>query len=474
MGGGRNTGNGTTGDGVSTYPADDARLATYVVASGELATFHAPVLLPQDDPHARLFVAAFDGTGNDSLKNPSHATNVANLHDQTVLASNRDGHLSTGYMAGPGTQSGFLTSTLDSATGRTYDQRLEGMYKQFIDQAYLWKQEDPQAKISVADIGFSRGAEQAAGFARMVHERGIQDPTGATYSYNKDGLITKVSYSKDKEPLVPPGRVPQVEGLFDAVGTGEPHKHDRRPPPSVISGVHIIAEDERRGKFKVDYIIPPGKTDEGRFLGLTVAGAHSDIGGSYQLDGLSTRSNNLMVDYLNSLRDQPFLEKRAEPTEQRLNVVHRSEEGNVLFKYGSKVDRLDNGYINQPAPEPRDPALSDSFRWRQVTIGPVPQQEAQHEQQGRAAPSNELSARVERMREAMNTNNSSALHQDMHALASSSSAQTQSQQARAAVDQQPIAATTQRQGQGQQPPAQNTDQQQSPQQQPNNPQRARL
>jgi hypothetical protein len=45
-------------------------------------------------------------------------------------------------------------------------------------------------------------------------------------------------------------------GLFDAVGTGEPvREHDRRLPPSVISGFQIISADERRGLFKSDRII---------------------------------------------------------------------------------------------------------------------------------------------------------------------------------------------------------------------------
>ena len=70
-----------------------------------------------------------------------------------------------------------------------------------------------------------------------------------------------------RPPLVEPGQVAQAVGLFDPVGTGDPVKHhDRRLPPSVISGIQITAADERRGLFKSDRIVDPGMTPDGRFL----------------------------------------------------------------------------------------------------------------------------------------------------------------------------------------------------------------
>ena len=314
---------GIQNDGVSTYPADAHRLQTYADAEQKLAQFQAPVFIHADNPHERLYVAALDGTGNDKDKDPAHETNVGKIHDQIHNGNNP--RIRSGYVAGPGTEDGWWARTYDGATGHTYEPRLEAMYKQFIDQAWRWKQEDPQADIRLAEMGFSRGASQAAGFARMVHERGIQDPSGAVYTKDAEGLITGVQYTK--QPLVAPGQVAQAEMLFDPVSTGEPMKHDRRPPPSVISGLQIISEDEKRPAFPSDHVIRPGETPDGRFLGVTVAGAHSDIGGSYHRDGLAARSENLAINYLNALSDKPFLTNVAEPNDPRLNVVHRSEEG---------------------------------------------------------------------------------------------------------------------------------------------------
>lgn len=366
-------------DGVSSYPASDQQMATYRQAHDALAQFSAPILIRSDDPHARLYVASFDGTGNDAIKDPEHRTNVSKIHD--AITQGNDPRIKSEYLEGPGTQSDMLSRVWDGATGYTYDRRTEEMYRRFIEQAARWKAADPQAEIRVVETGFSRGAEQAAGFARLVHERGIQDPTGAIYTRTSDGLIASAQYTKP--PIVPPGQVAQVEALFDPVNTGRPEDRDRRPPPSVISGFQIIAEDERRNKFKSDHIIDPGPSPDGRFLGVTVAGAHSDIGGSYHRDGLAIRSNNLMIDYLNGLSDKPFLQKGIEPDDPSRNVVHRSEEGMLIYRLDRKVDRnTPAGYNELLVPkrdsnkvadpynaEPRDEALSNRFERQTVREG---------------------------------------------------------------------------------------------------------
>jgi hypothetical protein len=370
---------GLLDDGVSSYPATEQQMATYRQAREELSRFEAPLLIRSDDPHARLYVASFDGTGNDAETDPEHRTNVSRIHE--AIKQNGDPRIKSEYLAGPGTQSDLLSRVWDGATGYTYDRRTEEMYRRFIEQAARWKAADPEADIHVVETGFSRGAEQAAGFARLVHERGIQDPTGAIYTRTSDGLIANVQYTKP--PIVPPGQVAQVQALFDPVNTGRPEDRDRRPPPSVISGFQIIAEDERRHKFKSDHIIDPGLSPDGRFLGVTVAGAHSDIGGSYHRDGLAIRSSNLMIDYLNGLSDKPFLQKSMEPDDPRRNVVHRSEEGMLIYRLDRKVDRnTPDGYNELLVPkrdrekvadpynaEPRDEALSNRFERRPVHEG---------------------------------------------------------------------------------------------------------
>lgn len=369
-------------DGARTIPATVGDLATYDHAQRQLAEFSAPVLLDRESGNERLFVAAFDGTGNSlSGDAPENHTNVARVHRQ-IQELKADGiqDIASGYVEGVGTQGG-LAGGWDAVRGSTYEARLEEMYLQFVEQAKVWIDENPEADIRLAAIGFSRGAEQAAGFTRMVEERGIQDPRDAVVTRGRDGLIDRIEFTRP--PLREPGAVIQAAGLFDPVGTGEPRDHDRRPAASVVSGFQITAADERRNLFQGTRITDSGITEEGRFLNVTVAGAHSNIGGGYRLDGLSIRSGNLMVDYLNALSSEPFLEKREVSPDPERDVIHRSEDHQVIYRTSIFDRQGERAHQETLAPEalcridcrdamPRNEVMADALEWRRVEIGPVP------------------------------------------------------------------------------------------------------
>jgi hypothetical protein len=370
-------------DGAATHPATQEDLATFVQARAQIAAFDAPVLVGGSRTQDRLFIAAFDGTGNSLHKDaPGNLTNVARIREQ-VEALHKRGEapqIATGYVEGPGTQGG-LPGIADAMGGGTYEARMEEMYLQFTQKAAKWLKENPDADIRVAAIGFSRGAEQAAGFTRLIEERGIQDPAGMNVVRDQRGFIEKLEFTRP--PLREPGTVIQAVGLFDPVGTGEPRNHDRRLPPSVVSGFQITAEDERRNLFQSTRILDPGVTDGGRFLNVTVAGAHSNIGGSYTLDGLSIRSGNLMIDYLNALSDPPFLQKREEPTDPARNVIHHSEDHQFFYRTSVYDKEGIRGRQEELAPsnlcridcldaQPRNAAMAEGLRWRPVEIGPTP------------------------------------------------------------------------------------------------------
>jgi len=282
-------------DDVLMHAADAAQLHSCKVAQESLSRFRVPTLLNEGDPNDRLFIAMFDGTGNDFRTDPDHATNVARMFNQLEslrVAGASAFHAS--YLPGPGTQENPITRIADGALGYTYQERLEQMYSDLVNKADQWKHENPDANIRVMGIGFSRGASQAAGFTNLLHERGIVDPSSQVLE-----LDGKLSYARH---LAPPGVTPQAVGLFDPVATGFPEKFDRRLAPSVVSGFQITAMDEVRAKFRSDQIIAPGLSEDGRFLNVQVAGAHADIGGGYIRDGLARRTYNLMIDYLNALR----------------------------------------------------------------------------------------------------------------------------------------------------------------------------
>lgn len=382
---------GRTGpDHASRYAANAHDLESFARAELQLARLQTPLLVSDAAPDGRLYVAGFDGTGNNGLDPALTKTNVTLLYEQIEATGASHPSVQAGYVPGPGSQNRWLPRILDASTGHSYEARLEEMYLKFCRQAADWIRETPNARISLADVGFSRGAEQAAGFARMVHERGIRDPSGVQLHRDRDGLIDRIAYRTDLPPLRPPGTIAQAELLFDPVGAGEPSRHDRRPPPGVLTGLQIYAEDERRDLFPSSHIIDPGLSTDGRFLGVVVGGAHSNIGGGYAEDGLSRRSLNLGIDFLNSLSARPFLRKtwlRAD-----LDVIVRSTEhvpfydddayraneraGRPLDQRRPGIECID-GHRRRCGPGGRDAEAVDArldarFSRRPVPIGPVP------------------------------------------------------------------------------------------------------
>lgn len=368
---------GAPHDNVGHDLASSEDLAKYDKAADELKQFRAPVLIHADNPHEKLFVVSFDGTGNNKFTKPEYATNVAKISDQieSINQFGREqvlGH----YVVGPGTQSSRLTSLHDNLRGFTYESNINDAYKALVDQANTWIKDDPHAAIRVHSMGFSRGASQVPGFARLLHDEGIPDLASQVRS--ADG---SVGYSRY---LVEPGKTIQTVALFDPVATGTPMLFDRRLPPSVVSGLQITSTDELRASFPSDRIISPGLSQDGRFLNVMVPGAHSDVGGGYLRDGLSVRSGNLMRDYCNALSDTPFLKKEFEPKDPRWNVIHRSTEGNYLFRSDPRVgvrgqasgtnEILVPRHVESSgpvihAPEPVNPQLEAGLTRRSVDIG---------------------------------------------------------------------------------------------------------
>ncbi len=364
-------------------------------------------MIDSNKPNQKLYLAVLDGTGNDMFTaDTAHQTSVARIY-QDIRNQHNSGELpniASGYVTGPGTQGG-LKGTWDGAKGHTFEERAETMYKMFIEQSADWLRRNPEADIRVAAMGFSRGAEQAAFFTRLVEDRGIQDPTGAKYTYDNNGLVSGVQYNKP--PLVEPGKVAQAVMLHDPVGTGNPQDYDRRLPPSVVSGMQIFAEDERRNLFKGSEHLPRTNgtntlSEDGRFLNVTVGGAHSDIGGAYPLKGLGTLSENLARDYVNGLSDKPILARQQEPADPKQYVVHRSERHQWFYRT-SEFDHAGQRQTNPNlAPnsvhdidrthkEPINEPLSAQFQYRQIPTfpitGPAAQTEQQDPRQGAIMPS---------------------------------------------------------------------------------------
>lgn len=315
--------NNKSSDGVSIKVATQRQLDSYDQASLELNSFLTPKIFDSKDLNSRVFFALFDGTGNDAINDPKHATNIGLIARQVIQANSTNKSIGYYYKEGVGTQGG-IAGVIDAATGSSYHARIEDMYDKFDIQSAKWIEENPDAKISVISIGFSRGAEQAAGFSRVVHDRGIQDPKSRIEEPFGDGTHAVNTYSKS--PIRKPGTIPQAVGLFDPVASGEPSQNDRRLPPSVISGLQILAANEYRALFPSSNIIKQGCSLDGRFLGLKTAGCHSDIGGGYERNGLAHRNFNLMSKYINYVLGEHLVKVLEVPSDPMKSVIHDSSQ----------------------------------------------------------------------------------------------------------------------------------------------------
>jgi hypothetical protein len=177
------------------------------------------------------------------------------------------------------------------------------------------------------------------------------------------------------------------------------------------------------------------------------------VGGSYLRDGLAIRSDNLMKDYLNGLSDKPFLQKQAEPADPALNVVHRSEQSMLLYKFYPKINRLEpGGYNDLLVPrnqighvgdayhaQPRDESLSRQFERQPVKIGALPLAA----DQAKTAPTTGLSSQLDRMLAARKSGDQVAFRVETQALANTEAARGMQAQAVTTVNRQEQSAAQQ-------------------------------
>lgn len=308
-------------DGVQSRLATREELAHLQHAEARLTQLRAPLLL--ETPRDRVFVVAMDGTGNNIYKDPPERRTLVGWFKKDVEAL-RHPAIAVGYTPGIGTQEDYLARLSDGAFALTYQRRIEQAYLEFCVRSARWISEDPNVRIHLVGIGFSRGAELVPALQRMVHERGIRDPSGADVAYDSEGLLRSIRYA-DHPPLVPPGQTLQVALLHDPVATSLKSKA-RELPPSTVGALGFTALHESRGTFDATRHLPDGLSERGHIANFSVPGAHADVGGGYLVDGMGRRIYNMDIDYANALFGRPLLQKVAVPYDPRMYVVHSSDQ----------------------------------------------------------------------------------------------------------------------------------------------------
>jgi hypothetical protein len=313
-------------------------------------SFDVPHLFDQNDPHNRLFIVLADGTEND-LKDLEKHTNVA--LSRTDLLANRDPRIGFEYVEGVGTFQGAgsllekATAKLDAVFSFTDRQRAEYLYKAFSDQANTWKQEDPKARISIVQVGFSRGCGVAVLLNEMIHERGIKD--------TETKKIINGKLQPTGEHLVKPGQIRQAALLYDPVTTFM--KGDFTLSQSTVSALQLNAAHEYRSLFPVTSIATgPGQ------LQADLPGCHTDIGGGYERDGLARYARDMGNRFLNHLAGHTLFRKPVLPSRDDAScVIHHSWEHKAIYRKLAERRIVEGAHATRSTLPPTPLPDSDRF-----------------------------------------------------------------------------------------------------------------
>lgn len=268
------------------------------------------VTTPSSNERQVLFFALFDCSWENAKRGPTGSTTIKTLYERLLPAMDFSMHVE--YVKTDCARENWFISRDNGKA--VFDRQLKKMYAQLVTRATLWRMAG-RTQINVASLGGSWGGAQAAGFSRMVHERGIQSPQGLTVIGG--GRVSSPQF------FVEPGQIKQVVVMFDPVGTMVDL------PPSVLSGVQFIANDEHRENFRSVPIIREGASSDGTLIGFRLPGSHSDICGGYELNGLAIRIANMAISYINRLSEQPTMEELQVPSDPKFDVIHRSEQEEI-------------------------------------------------------------------------------------------------------------------------------------------------
>lgn len=234
----------------------------------------------------------FDGTWNNRDVMPID-TNPATLEGFAENGGSKN--VFARYYVGVGTSLG--TEYFGGATGAGITNRVVQAYNDVVEAANTFYGEDASAKFVFGCSGFSRGATECRMFVNYVEDHGIPDTsTQSRYEYIDDSGATKVGF---KKYLVNPSeaRVGAMI-LFDTVSTGFGSLYNLSIPSQAENVLHLTARDEMRRMFPLVSAIDRNNSNDARILELTLPGAHSDIGGSYDRHGLGDANLNLAYNYM--------------------------------------------------------------------------------------------------------------------------------------------------------------------------------
>lgn len=280
------------------------------------------------NPNLRVFVVNFDGTQNNRDDVPEGEQTTLVAKNDAKMRALGNPAIDSRYYRGVGTTHLPITRMFQSATGAGCAGNAEQAHQDFAEQAQAWLKENPNVKIHVHAVGFSRGAATALHFLNLVHDRG--------------------AVAKDAPPESVPERlrarkINSSTTLLDTVSTGQAQQLKLTLPDTCVAALHEYSINEQRSLFPLREISvgadreiaiaigatmpsakpqPKGPLKYSRIQEIALPGVHSDIGGSYADGGISKVSEYLMDSFQQSLG---FDLQPARPSVEQIQSFHQHD-----------------------------------------------------------------------------------------------------------------------------------------------------
>jgi hypothetical protein len=284
----------------------------------------------------------FDGTKNNG-QFPAEGESPTNIAQLTDLQIKANGEKNTIYLPGVGAQtvpagtldangnpaSGSSPSNWDSIpfnAGDVANSIVEDAYFRLTIRVNSILAENPNAEISLNLAGFSRGGAEATAFANYVNEHGIP------------GYCNPGDCQIDSLLLFDP--VSQTNWALNTVW-----------PSNVKNSLVMVAENEGRAIMSA---MPVG----GDATVVLVPGAHADVGGSFNPDGISAVTLKMARDFQeNSGVPVAEIPSDLAPNWEQMNV-HNSG----LDNYGNTVWSFNENYRSYEGAAFGSPSVVDFIR----------------------------------------------------------------------------------------------------------------
>lgn len=263
------------------------------------------------NPNLRVFVANFDGTGNDRdlISKGEQASLVAasdaGLH--RIIEDSDAQHIATNYYAGVGTRTGTIKGLTEKIWGVGCERNAKSAHADFVKQVAAWKKDNPNCEIHVHAVGFSRGAAIALHFLNLVDRHG---------AYKKESAPVN-------EDRFSPGNVKSSAVLYDNVSTGQGVNLELGVPKSTVAVLHLTAGGEQRELFPLHSVDNHSEAEASFVKGASMMNArpgvdgriryqriqeielpaarHSDVGGTYVGGGIREVAKFLADHFQHSL-----------------------------------------------------------------------------------------------------------------------------------------------------------------------------